>query len=235
MDVAYCINGMPPRIKKYQVAATVSNLGIPFLVPAAGGAGLAQGTTTGCVDMIGINSDLATYATAQVAGGDPEALVSVCINPDAVLAARCSGGATEGTALTEYAATSASTTGLDITTAGTAWNSPTYDEGSAYGYYGANAGKLRKITSVGAGSATVTVAFPQDIAVGDTFLRLPWTPFQSTTLQLTTNLYEADATIAVGAGATFRVVELQLQDKGGRGTLFSRVLFISDSHVLAGN
>ena len=78
----------------------------------------------------------------------------------------------------------------------------------------------------------MTVAFPNDTAVGDNFLRCPYSPMQTVTVQLTTNLTQADASIAVGTGAPFRVVELILNDVGGEGRTRSYVEFVSNSHAL---
>ena len=148
MEYAYSLTGNSvPVMKKYQVAATVANVGVPLLIPAAGGAGLATSTTTSAANMVGCTLDTATYVTAQQTDGtSAEREVTMIVNPDAVWRIKLSGGATEDTALTLYDVTTASTDGLAITT-GDAWNSPTYDEGVVWGYDGANAGSFRKITS----------------------------------------------------------------------------------------
>lgn len=231
MQYAYSLTGnSTPVMKKYQVAATAA-AGVPLLIPAAGGAGLATSTTTSAANMVGVTLDSATYVTAQQTDGtSAEREVTMIVNPDAVWRIKMSGGATEDTALTLYDVTTASTDGLTITT-GDAWNSPTYDEGVVWGYDGANAGSFRKITSVGATAGTVTVAFDQDTVVGDNFLRAPYWPCQGTTIQLTTNLTQADASIAVGTGAAFVPVELYLRDITDSGQTNSFVLACSGDHV----
>lgn len=232
MDYAYDLfGGHAPLLRKFQVNASVAYVGVPLLAPGADNGGVVLATTTGAADMVGCNLDLATYATAQqTASADPAALVTLIIGPGAVWKALMSGGATEGTALSLRAVTTASTTGLAVTTA-ESWSSPTYDEGTVFGYDGANAGIVRKITSVSSTAGTVTVAFPNDTVVGDNFIRVPYNPLQTVTVQLTTNLYQADASIAVGTGAALRTVELQCRDQGQDGRTNSYVLFISDNHI----
>lgn len=234
MKVAGTLSGGAPVVKKYQVAASVDNVGVPLLVSAANGAGLAACTTTSTVDMVGINLDTATYVTAQQTDGtSAERTVSMVINPDAIIHARLSGSATEGTALTQFDVTTASTDGLTITT-GDAWNSPTYDEGIAWGYDGANAGQQRKITSVDGTSATVTVPFDYDTVVGDNFLRAGVSPMGLQTVQLTTAFQEVDASVAVATNeAEFMVIEVVGNDEGAEGTLTSYVLMVSTDHILS--
>lgn len=231
MEFHSLLNNGAPIIKKYQVNASVLNVGVPLLVPGAGNAGLVLATTTGATSMVGINVDTATYVTAQQTdGSSAERTIGIIVNPDALFRLLMSGGATENTALSLQTETTGSTTGLLITT-GAAWNSPTFDEGSAWGYDGANAGQVRKITAVDGTSGTLTVAFDRDIAIGDRFLRAPYTPWQTNTIQLTTNLTQADVSIAVGTGGAFRTVELQCRDINDDGARNSFVIAKSSSHL----
>lgn len=233
MELAYILGGGAPIIKRYQMGVTNANTGVPYTVPAAGTAGVVIGTTTGATDLVGMSIEApGTYGTAQNSdNSDPAKTVALVINPDAVWDALMSGGATENTVLAQHTVTTASTDGLTVTTA-TEWSNPTFDEGTTWGYSGANAGKARKITSVSTTAGTLTVAFPADTAVGDIFLRAPYNPMQTVTVQLTTNLYQADASIAVGTGAPFRVIELILYGLAQEGASTSRVRFMSNSHAL---
>ena len=244
MELHSILSGGAPVMKRFQIGVTNANasLGIPYTVPAAGTAGVVIGTTTGATDLVGMSVDnvarngttpgSGTYNTAQQAGNaDPASYVRLIINPDAVWRALMSGGATENTALALQTVTTAATDGLSVTTAAE-WSSPTYDEGHLWGYDGANAGIARKITSVSSTAGTITVALPNDTVVGDNFLRAPYTPMQTVTVQLTTNLYQADASIAVGTGAPYRVIELILLDASQEGRTNSAVLFVSNSHAL---
>ena len=229
MEYAYDLSGTTnATVRRYQVAATNTTVGMPFLIPAASGSGLVVATTTGAANMVGVNTDTAgTYVTAQQTdASDTERTVGLIINPFAVYRMLMSGGATEGTALTLYDVTTASTDGLAVTT-GDDWTSPQFDEGTVWGYDGANAKKDRKITSTSSTAATVTVAFPNDTAVGDNFLRCPYTPLQGATIQLTTLLTQADASIAVATGAAFTPIELILNDIGNEGRTTSYVLAVS--------
>lgn len=232
MEVAYLLNGGAPRIKKYPVAATMANVGALTAASTAGEAGIALATTTSAADAIGPTLDTATYVTAQQTDGtSAERLVTVVINPDAVYRMLISGGATDGTALTQYDVTTASAAGTAVTT-GDDFSSPQMDEGVIWGYSGANAGQKRKITSTSTTAATVTVAFDQDTVVGDNFLVAPYWFFQTSTIQLTTNLTQADGSIAVGTGGEFTVVDLLLRDQTDSGTTNSFVLAAPIDHAL---
>lgn len=230
MEFSGLLSGGAPVVKKYQISASLTVLGTPLVASAAGAAGLSAGTTTDVTDMVGCNIDLATYATAQGANS-PEALASVIINPDAIWQIFMSGGATAGTAETLRAVTTASTDGLTVTT-GHDWSSPTVDEGTIWGVTGANAGQIRKVTSVSASAATVTVAFPNDTVVGD---RFSWAPVQPCTLQtltLTSNLAEFRQDVAVATNtAKFLCIELRPNNwVAGAGRPY--ILAVARDHIL---
>ena len=233
MDMSYTMNGNAPLMKKYQVNSSPTAVGQPWVIPGAGNAGVVIATTTGAADMVGVNVDTTTYVTAQQTDGtSAKRTVTLNVSPDAVWRMKMSGGATENTALALQTVTTASTDGLAVTT-GAEWSSPTFDEGFVWGYDGANAGASRKITSVSTTAGTVTVAFDQDTAVGDNFLRCPYSPIQGITIQLTTLLTQADASIAVGTGAGFKTVELELRDVTDQGRTNSFVLAVPTDHVFA--
>ena len=231
MRVMGRLSGGAPTIKRYQLSATAARVGIPFLVSAANGAGVAAGTTTSAANFVGVNYDVATYATAQVAGSTPEATVALAIDIDLILQIFMSGGAASGTAETVKTVTTASTTGLDVTTADT-WTGTERDEGAVWGISGANAGVLRKITSTSATAGTVTVAFPQDIAVGDTFSWAPNYPLSLGTLTLTTELDEFRQDVAVATNtAAYACIEMRPNDWLGRQRSFG--LFVPNDHWLS--
>jgi len=234
MELAYTLHGNAPLLKKYQCNSSSTAVGQPWVIPGAGNAGVVIATTTGAADMIGVNLDSAVYVTSQTTDGtSTERQLTLIVNPDAVWRMKMSGGATENTALDLQTVTTASATGTAVTTAAE-WSSPTYDEGFVWGYEGANAGAARKITSVSATAGTVTVAFDQDTVVGDTFLRCPYSPIQGITIQLSTLLTQADASIAVGTGAGFKTVELILNDATNSGRTNSFVLAMPTDHCFAG-
>lgn len=234
METVGYLYGGAAVLKKYQVAQTVSNIGVVYLASTEAEAGLDEPTTTNFADAVGINYDTATYATAQVAGGTPEATITVDVRPDAIIKARLSGGGTTGTALTLYDVTTASTDGLSVTT-GDDWSSPEFDDGAIWGYDGANAGQLRKITSTSSTAATVTVAFANDTVVGDNFLRAPFWPMddQSYTVTATSNFLEVDASVACATNTgALLPIELIANDIANNGRTNSYVLLVCRDHWL---
>lgn len=233
MELAYTLSGSAPLMKRYQIGVTSNRVGVPYTIPASNTAGVVIATTTGATDMVGCNVDTSgTYVTAiQSDGTDPLRQCTFIINPDAVWKMLMTQGATNNTSLSLRTVTTANTDGLSVTTAED-WSSPTYDEGYTWGYDGACAKQARKITSVSSTAGTVTVAFRTVNAVGDNFIRCPYTPQQGTTIQLTTNLDQADASIAVGTGAPFRPIELIMNDLANDGRNASYVLAVSNSHSL---
>lgn len=231
MEVIGFLHGGAPLLKKYQVSATVSRIGLPLLAVAASEAGLDLPATTAINDMVGINVDTATFATAQGANS-PEALVTVIINPDAILKIFMSGGAASGVAAVERDVTTGSTDGLSVTT-GDAWNSPDTDEGLIWGVTGANVGQKRKITSTSATAATVTVAFAADTAVGDLFSWAPVSPMSLQTVTLTTELDEFRQDVAVASNtAELTCIEINPHDWLGRAQNRPFGLFVPADHIL---
>lgn len=236
MDFGYDLSGTTnATIRKYQVAATNTTIGMPFLVPAADGSGLVVATTTGAAKAVGVNVDQAgTYVTAQQSdNSNTERLTSIILNPFAVYRLPMSGGATEGTALQKFTASSGGADGLTIVMDDSV-ASPQMDEGTCLCLSGANVGLARKITSTSTTTATFTVAWPNDVAANDTFMIAPYNLLQGITLQLTNLLTQADASIAVGTGAAFKTIEF-VWPKGGDGARSSSyVLAMLANHVLAG-
>lgn len=233
MKVTGLLSGGAPVLMRYQVGETMGTAGVPVEVTAANGAGIVLCETTGCVDAVGITVDTATYSTTQGSGASSaEALVTVIVNPDAVINAPLSGGATSGTALTLYDVTTASAGGTAVTT-GDDWSSPEFDEGVVWGYDGANAKQIRKITATSTTAATVTVPFDYATVVGDNFLRAPLWPMGTTTAQLTTTLDEVDASIAVGTGGNWKTLRILHQDLSGDGRTKSAVLLAFADHILS--
>lgn len=236
MEFAYDLSGGSTAVlRKYVVAATNTVLGRPYTKTEDGGVGIVLGTTTAAADYIGVNIDAAgTYAAAQNSDGTENAkLTTLIINPLAVFRARLSGGATDGTALTARSVTTAQTDGLTVTHSGYNSSSPDMDEGTIWGYSGANAGIARKITGTANGTTTVILAFPRDSAVDDQYLLAPIHPTRSITAQLTTNCTEIDASAAISGDATIVVTEMLLNDLSGGG-LTNSYAFIQFADSLFG-
>jgi hypothetical protein len=235
MEFAYDLSGTTnATIRRYQVAATNTVVGKPFLVPAGSGSGIVTSTTTSTAKAVGVNIDTAgTYVTAQQTdSADTERACGIIINPLAVYRLLMSGGATEGTAMVLHTAASGGSDGLTIVF-DTNTDSPELDEGTAFCLSGANVGVSRKITSNSTTTATFTVAWPRDVVAGDTFMIAPYNPLQGVTLQLTTLLTQADASIAVGTGAAFKTTEFIWNDASHEGRTNSYVLAVLANHVFS--
>ena len=219
----------------FKISATlIQDQAVNAEIADTGAGALTNATTTSLLDFIGSvlgassrNPDgggggTLTYSTTQ---GDTEGLVRVYINPDIIYRAAMSSAATL-TDLATITVTAASAAGTTITNTSSPAND--MDDGTIWGLSGANAGLSRRITTYTASaSAVVTVPFPRTIAVNDTFAAVPYTPFVTTAIQLTTNLVNANASIAFGTGGNARVVELVLQAVGN-----SFVHFVARDHAL---
>jgi hypothetical protein len=239
MDFAYNLSSNnTPHMKKFQVGATLSTPGVPVLVGGAGADGIVAASTTAAADLVGVTIDTATLVTAQQTdNSDPAATVTCIISPHACYEAVLSGGATSGTALTLYDVTTASTDGLAVTT-GDAWDCPDFDEGTVWGYDGANAGVARKITSTSSTAATVMVAFPNDTVVGDNFMRAPLCAspvgMEDQFVQLTTTLDQVDASVTIDTNNNnFRCVELILKDASDNGRFTSKAVLVPFDSIFA--
>lgn len=236
MEFQYDLSGGSTAvIKRYQVAATNTTLGMPFLVPTAGGSGLVVATTAGAVNSVGVNVDTAgTYVTAQQTdSADTERTVGLIINPFAVYSLLMSGGAAEGTALQLFTAVSGGSDGLTIVMDDSV-ASPEMADGTVFCISGTNVGISRKLTSTSGTTATFVVAWPRDVVVGDTFVVVPYSPLFGVDIQLTTLLTQADASIVVGTGAALKPIELRFSEHGSEARTNSYVnAVLADSVMTA--
>lgn len=243
MEFAYTLSGSKTRIQTFPIGETMANAGVGVETPAAGTGGIALVETATAIGSLGITLDTGTYATAQQTdNADPQAYVSVVVNPDAVLQCRLNGSATvAGTALVQYFNTAVSTTGLDVTpsltSGGATVDTTAMDDCWVFGYTGANAGIGRQISVGDATDTTVAVAFPYDIAVDDLFIYANFVPGGNHYVTFITNLTEADATVATGEDLdndNYRPVELIMNDAGNNGVLNSYVNLIAADHQYSG-
>jgi len=233
MQFSGLFSGGAPIIKKFQIGEAMANAGVPVVVGGAGIAGVSLASTTAAADLVGLTLDAqATLVTAQQTdNSDPSRQVSVVVNPDIIIKALLSGGATSDTALIIGTVDVASTTGLDVNTEIDYTN---FDEGSIFGFTGANAGILRKITVGDSTDASVTIAFPVDIDVGDVFLHVPFSGGENQFVQLTSDLTQVDASAAVDTNNNnFRVIELVLKDSSETGRTTSSVIMTPFDHLFA--
>lgn len=220
-----------PWSLKYQIGEAMTVAGVPVEIGGSNQDGIQLVETTTAIDVLGVTLDAQdTVVSAQQSdNSDPARLVSVIIQPDAIYRAKLSGGATAGTDLTIRDVTTESTDGLVVTT-GDNWGSPELDECMLWGFDGANAKILRKITSTGASAATLLIALPADTVVGDNFCFAPFccspAGMEDQFLQLTSNLAEIDGSVAVDTdNNNFRVIEIDFRDAGeeGRSSTFVKI------------
>jgi hypothetical protein len=101
---------------------------------------------------------------------EPMAMVQVALIDPSTIIQGSLFGTTYGVAPTIVDETTGDATGLTVTyTAGTADATTVADNATLYGVTGANAGVYRICTSANNSASTCAIAFPQDIAIGDTF------------------------------------------------------------------
>ena len=165
---AYHLCGGAGLKKKYKIAVTIADPGIPILIgAAANNAAVIPTAATTAGPFIGLGLDTATYSATQ---GDAEGIVSVDIRPDLVTRMTISGGAAEGTALTLITEETGEAAGLVLTSGDV--GTTDMDGGMLFRV---NTGESRSITAFSSGaSLTVVVPFTADIAVGDTFIAVPF-------------------------------------------------------------
>lgn len=227
-NLGYILSGGGPIVKKYRVGAGAPDftvVGAPAVAALTTAAGVLPMTVGTIADYVGLSLDTAIYTTTQSATMI-EGVVSLVMNPDAVIRLRMSGTAAAGGNLPLITNTAASAGGtlVTITTGDIVPNSPTMLDGTMICLTGANAGLRRKVTSVAATTMTALVPFPNAIAVGDTFTVVPYFPGATTAvggddLTLTTapgtNATEANATVAsTTVGVRFAHVDLQYDVAG---------------------
>ena len=237
MKVAHILSGGAAVVKRYKVGATAI-AGIPVLDADTGTAGVKNATTTSFADAIGVTVDAATYTTAQAADM-VEGVISVVINPDAVLKALMVSAATGNTQLniTTNTVASAAGTVVTITTGDPVPNSPEMLDGTMICVSGANVGITRGITTTDATTATAVVPFPYDLAVGDTFVLIPWNApgpnGSAMTADLTTDLTAVRADADAASSGLIAVVDLDFDRSDVRRN--SHLHFLLKDHAFGTN
>lgn len=210
MNFAWDEIGGQTVMRRMKISATFATAGIYATVTADGGAGIVVGLRTTATSQVGVTVDTGTYSTTQ---GDAEGRVQVITNPYAVYRLLMVGDeASAQLTLTTNSAADTGGTVVTITTGDPAPNSPTMDEGTAVCVAGANLGQTRKITSVAATTATVTVPFLNDlVATTDQFILVPWTPDDTAgdNINLSLNFSNAQQNVGVGTGADMRPLALE--------------------------
>ena len=213
MQVSHQAGG-PELIEAFKIGATVIS-GQAVIIGGAAGTAVATITdaaTTTLTDAVGVTYGGGTYSTTQ---GAADVEVKCSYGSGTFFSANASGGATNNTALATTAPanvltnTATSAGGVLITAAEV--GTVDMDGGFVYGLTGANKGQSRMMVTWTTGaSSAVTQPFNSSIAIGDKFVRLPWSPFVVRNLQLTTTLDQANAIIATGTGGVVCVVKVSV-------------------------
>lgn len=203
------------------------------------------GSATAAADFIGCATSAVSFnATPTVEPNYPknlssytlENLVRVLVNPLTIWRFPISGGATAGTALQPASATPANilsndtldASGPDTITDG-AVGTVNMAGGLIKGRTGGNAGSIRKANAHTDNTSTVVgIDFLAAIAVGDTFIRVPYSR-HVINMQFTTNFVEANGIIATGTGAAFAVVGVEIDEANDR----ANVLVVSRDHMMS--
>jgi hypothetical protein len=191
-------------------------------------------TTTAAADCIGIAQDAATSVGSltvdprydlggkllNVAAGGLENLVRIEVDPFMIYRFPIAGGATSGTALAPASATPANILSNDTADVAapyglitdTAVGTIDMTHGLVKGRTGNNAGQIRKLTAhSNSTSCTTAMSFVSTLAVGDTFIRVPYSRAVQA-VQLTSNFVEANGIIATSTGAAFTVIGVLIDE-----------------------
>jgi hypothetical protein len=235
MEYAYSLSAKAPLVKKYRVMTGTTPIGGILMVANSAtdnDDGIGVSTTTAAIAAVGLSLDGATSTSAQVAAGggelgngDNAGFQSIVCNPDAVMRAKFTEGATEDTALTLITQASASTDGLTV-------GPTTTDEFTVWGYEGANEGHIRRCTA----ASTVVNAMPFDIAAGDTFLEAGVNIGAKDHFpQMSTLLTQYNANAAADTdNDNFIVVDYDLQGISGEGRTNSFAYMVAAHHAFCG-
>ena len=241
---ARTLYGSAPYLKKFRINATMATPGVVMIIGGTGTAGVGPQLVRGTAPNpgVGITVDTGTYTTTQSASM-VEGVVTGVINPDALWGWLLSGSTAgvNGTALTVTTNITASSGGtvFTITSGDPVPNSPTMLDGTLLMLTGANAGLERAITAVAATTYTVTVPFPNAIAVGDTAVAVPYAAKGPSLLAntgdatMTTGYDQLDATVATTSNnSCLRQVELLYDYQGvSNGRTTAQLLALLFDHL----
>lgn len=222
-------------LKRMKLGAAAVDPGIVMIGGATTSVGVIPSTTTSFANAYGLALDEGVYDATPTAAETGEGLVTVDVNPNLIIQALLSDGATEGTALVVLQTTSASATVMTDADVGTL----DLDGGMIWGLTGGNVGQSRSITAWSSGvSLTITVQFLNTMALTDTYLKTPFNiagtgaagadgcGFMTTTTLFT----QANNSAAAASSGEISVVDLIL-----RGRTDSYVQFKLRDHVHHGN
>ena len=162
--------------------------------------------------------------------GDPQAFVKVALVVSGTVIRSPLYNATLGVAPTVQTVTTGSTDGLSYTAnatdvAGVA------DLCTAYCRSGANAGQYRITDDASTTAVTMDRAFSQDIAIGDTFVRVPLRPLGQSYVQTDTNALFLN--VAATPATDYWVVNVLRLDLSQAGREYVEFTFDEDHFALA--
>lgn len=234
MELLGTIGGGAPVMKRYLVGEAFDNAGIPAISVTVGSAAGSGGSvqrmdaTGGALlqGNVGLAVDTAAYSATvtDVAAG----IVTVAVNPDLIIRAKMTNGATEDTALTITTTTGASTTGITLT------GFTSVDGETVWGYDGNNKGIVRKFDDTSGG---FDVSFPNGILNGDRFLHASSSACMTLAaanpfVDISAAFTQMDAeTVADGAADTLIILDIQAgtEDDDGANNSFYHV--VQNRHI----
>lgn len=212
----------------FQVETAFPTAGVIAVMGLTGNAGVNIATTTGSTNAVGLTVNTALANDAN--------LLTVIVNPDLVVRAKLSGGATADTALTIGVIDSGgtqTTTSIDVMLT-LVPNSPEMDEGIIWGYSGTNAGLIRAVSATDANTVTILNALPNAAVEGDEFLMATRFPMQMAGVVATTLIDQVNAAIAVSTDddLDFLLLDGEFNTVADEGSVNSFFHLYSVSHAL---
>ncbi len=214
--------GSAPFLGDFKIQATLAADTIAIWATGAGST-LSVSTTSSLADAMGLvvaaaQGQTLTYSATQ---GDTEGIATVIYDPFRIYEVRIVPSATSGTA---YAVgdgylveeESGDAAGVTITDTEIVGSADDMNDGMVFGLTGANPVSdqnhraKRVIVDHTATTLVVTVPFPNDIAVGDTFVASQYAP-GVISVTLTSDLTQADGVSAGAAGGDARVLKVRVE------------------------
>lgn len=220
-DVGHFYAGAP-FLGDFKIAATLAR-GTISLWAAGNAGGIQVSTTSSLADAMGMVVSEAqglslTYSTVQ---GATEGVATVIYDPFQIYEVRIVPSGTAGTAFAAgdgylVVEENGDTNGVTITDTEIIGSADDMNDGQVFGLTGANPVSdqnhraKRNITDHTATTLVVTVPFPNDIEIGDTFVASQYAP-GVLAVTLTSDLTQADGTATGGAGGDARVLKVRVE------------------------
>jgi hypothetical protein len=232
MEIIGTLSGGAVVMKRYQAGTSISNGGASISGAITAGTDLGSVEVTGkstapVVHTVGVNIDTTTEtAIDATTGTDSSILVTVGVNPDAIIKAKMNTGDTEDTALAQLTPSSASSTGVTV-------NATALLNGPIWGYSGNNASSVRKCSNT---NGAVAIAFDSGVLTTDRYLFgavYPCTALASANhfWDLTANSTQVVSSTIITDTDNFVCLDLELRDSGDDGANNSFVHMIANRHL----